>query len=497
MTNHRQFKFLVIGVMWVLTLLLAGCARAGGDEVVAEPQAVEVPGEGAALDTAAEAPAKLEEAEALAAEALAAEALAVEPGMAPAATSAPSVAAGEPGVFDGAEMAAVEESVEGRGGILAAGAAGEGDAVRAVEPLVVPPDQQFQPLQAGEIDDNEDFAAYLEYRANFRQYGLLVHDRDVSERHVIRVTNGQGLPVLGAEVLIYDGQTLVTSLRTTATGSVYFFPRVYTQDAQTQYDVVVQKGRARTAFRLTRERPDVTWPVTLDARGAQPPVNLDVLFLVDATGSMSDEIDELKENILSISAQIEALPSRPDVRFGLVSYRDRGDQYVTRVSDFTGDVTAFQRDLAAVVANGGGDAPESLNEALYRAVQDVNWRVEDTVSLIILVADAPPHLDYPQDYDYAMEMQAAASMGIKIFPIGSRLDGPGADEKVAEYVFRQLAQYTGGNFIFLTYSDTPQSSGEPGTGYSVEEGSYTVQDLDALVVRLIQEELAALSGGQS
>src|SRR5690606_15766988 len=202
-------------------------------------------------------------------------------------------------------------------------------------------------------------------------------------------------------------------------------------------------------------------------------------------------------NILSISAQIEALPSRPDVRFGLVSYRDRGDDYVTRVSDFTGDVTAFQRDLAMVMASGGGDAPETLNEALYRAVQGVSWSVEDTVSLIILVADAPPHLDYLQDYDYAVEMQNAASLGIKIFPIGSRLDGPGADEKVAEYVFRQLAQYTGGNFIFLTYADTPQSSGEPGTGYTVEEGSYTVQDLDALVVRLIQEELAALSGGQS
>lgn len=493
MIRHRQSYYVMIGVFAALTLLLAGCARMGGDEPVAEPIAepqADVPqADVAALDTASdEARAAVEREEA-----------AVEPAMLPAATTGPALSAGMADVYDGAEMA-VEESVEGRGGLLAA-APGESGAARGAgsdaEPFVVPPDQQFQPLQAGEIDDNDDFATYLEYRSNFRQYGLLVHDRDVSERHVIRVTNRRGLPVLGAEVLIYDGRSLVTTLRTTATGSVYFFPRVYTQNARTPFDVVVQKGQDRTAFRLTRERTDVTWPVTLDAPGAQPPVNLDVLFLIDATGSMSDEIDELKENILSISAQIEALPSRPDVRFGLVSYRDRGDDYVTRVSDFTGDVTAFQRDLAMVMASGGGDAPESLNEALYRAVQGVSWRVEDTVSLIILVADAPPHLDYLQDYDYAVEMQNAASLGIKIFPIGSRLDGPGADEKVAEYVFRQLAQYTGGNFIFLTYADTPQSSGEPGTGYTVEEGSYTVQDLDALVVRLIQEELAALSGGQS
>ena len=71
----------------------------------------------------------------------------------------------------------------------------------------------------------------------------------------------------------------------------------------------------------------------------------------------------------------------------------------------------------------------------------------------------------------------------------------GTDDQ-AEYVFRQLAQYTGGHFIFLTYEETPQASGEPGTDHSVPEGSYTVEDLDALVVRLISDELAALLGQQ-
>lgn len=364
--------------------------------------------------------------------------------------------------------------------------------------VVVPPDQQFAPLQAGEIDDNEDFRAYLDYRSNFHQrLGLTVHDVDIAERHTIRVTTPDGLPVLGAEVQVTDGQQLVTTLRTTASGRARFFPMAYPAHANAQsFDVTVQKGRTRESFRLTREQADATWPVTLDVSPSEPPVQLDVLFLVDATGSMEDEIDELKENILSMSAQIEALPSRPDVRFGLVHYRDRGDVYVTRVTDFTRDVSAFQRALVDVTANGGGDAPESLNEALHRAVWDVNWRVADTVSLVFLVADAPPHLDYVQDYDYAEEMQAAAGLGIKVYPIGSRLDGPDPDQRVAEYVFRQIAQFTGGNFIFLTYQDTPQSSGQPGTEYDVPEGSYSVEDLDALVVRLVQGELAALAGEQ-
>ena len=89
---------------------------------------------------------------------------------------------------------------------------------------------------------------------------------------------------------------------------------------------------------------------------------------------------------------------------------------------------------------------------------------------------------------------SAAELGIKIFPIGSRLDGEDAYQKQAEYILRQIGQFTGGNFIFLTYEDTPQSSGDPGTEYSVSEDSYSVEDLDALVVRLIQEELLGWAG---
>jgi hypothetical protein len=397
-----------------------------------------------------------------------------------------------------AESAPVEEEGFAAGEADVAGAESAAPPASDANPIV-PPDQQFAgPLQAGEIDDNEDFGAYLQYRMDFHNFlDYTVSDVDISERHTIQVSTRGGQPVLGAEVLVYDGQSLVTALRTTATGRAYFFPRAYPAHAGAQsYDVTVQKGQASQSFDMTRGSTDALWNVTLDTSPARSPVQLDVLFLVDATGSMEDEINQLKDNILSISAQIEALPTNPDVRFGLVYYRDRGDEYVTRVSDFTPNVQDFQRDLSAVRADGGNDTPESLNEALHRAISDTNWRVDDTVSIIFLVADAPPHLDYSQDYDYAEEMMYAAELGIKVFPIGSRLDGEDYYQQQAEYIFRQIAQFTGGNFIFLTYEDTPQSSGEPGTEYNVPEERYTVEDLDALVVRLVQEELAALSGGQ-
>jgi hypothetical protein len=224
---------------------------------------------------------------------------------------------------------------------------------------------------------------------------------------------------------------------------------------------------------------------------------LDVLFLIDSTGSMSDEIEQLQSNILHISEQIAALPGAVDVRYGLVAYRDRGDEYVTRLHDFTPDVAAFQIDLNGLRAGGGGDTPESLNEGLRRALHDVTWRGEDAVKLVFLVADAAPHLDYPQDYDYAEEMVFAAQQGIKIHPIASS----GLDE-TGEFIFRQIAQYTLGHFIFLTYeggqagvagdSRPDLHVGEPSDPETQVSGDYTVEQLDDLVLRLITDELAAL-----
>lgn len=491
--NGRFTKWVVIFLATLVAAFVVGCAASAQER--GETQTAELPTAGAGpTDGESGEPVGLEP------QVEADTAPAYEPEMeeeraaesmseAPAATAAPELAEAAPA---GGEGIAVEEEADLAGAESVAPPPSD-------ENPIVPPDQQFAgALQAGEIDDNEDFGAYLQYRIDFHNFlDYPVSEADISERHTIRVSTRGGLPVLGAEVLVYDGQTLVTALRTTATGLVYFFPRAYPAHAGAQsFDVIVQKGQTSRSFTLTRDRTDAAWDVTLDTPSAQPPVRLDVLFLIDATGSMSDEINQLKDNILSISAQIEALPSNPDVRFGLVHYRDRGDAYVTRVSDFTPDVQTFQRDLSAVVADGGNDTPESLNEALHRAIADMNWRVEDTVSIVFLVADAPPHLDYPQDYDYAQEMRTAAELGIKIFPIGSRLDGEDYHQQQAEYIFRQIAQFTGGNFIFLTYEDTPQSSGEPGTEYNVPEDRYTVEDLDALVVRLVQEELAALTGGQ-
>jgi hypothetical protein len=355
----------------------------------------------------------------------------------------------------------------------------------------VPPDFQSN-TKAGEIDDNEEFNTYLFYRDSFQRFlpDALVEHVDVTERHIIRVTSPDGSPVLGAEVNIYAGQERIVSLPTSAYGLAYFFPLAYSAARNTpDYLVEVVRDGEVESFQLTRDEHDMVWDVMLDV--APSPVQVDVLFLLDSTGSMGDEINELKSNILAVSAQLDALPGQPDIRYGLVTYRDRNDTYITQVTDFTGNVTDFQRTLDTVQAGGGGDYPESVNQALHEAVNDVSWRSGETIRLIFLIGDAPPHMDYPQDENYAVEMLNAADAGIKIHAVSSS----GLDE-VGEYVFRQIAQFTGGHFIFLLDEATPQQSGpdagEPGTDHFVPDGTYRVEYLDELIIRLVTEEINAL-----
>jgi len=192
--------------------------------------------------------------------------------------------------------------------------------------------------------------------------------------------------------------------------------------------------------------------------------------------------------MLAMSQQIGRLPGQPDVCYGLVAYRDKGDAFLTRTADFTDNLGAFQSALGRLQAGGGGDTPEALNEALAETVHGLAWR-RDAVRLVVLVADAPPHLDYggPQ---YDRDMQAALAKGIKLFPVGaSGLDPSG------EYVFRQLAQYTAGRFVFLTYRDGADPSSGPGSETVHDVRQYSVQTLDKLVVRLVGEEVAKLPRG--
>ena len=333
-------------------------------------------------------------------------------------------------------------------------------------------------LSAGEVDDNERWDEYLRFRDQYE--GPEVHDVDISERYVISVSDANGRPVPNAEVRVSAGETVLFEGRTYANGQTLFFPRAFAASAGAEsFTLRVAKGEAGRELAFARgEQP--AWDVVLDLeQAAVEGVPLDVLFLLDSTGSMGDEIAQIKDTLLSISARISDLPSQPDLRLGMVAYRDRGDDFVTLLHDFEAEPARFLETIRGVVADGGDDYPESLNEALHVAVHEPQWRHGDAIRLIFLIADAPPHLDYQDDYSYADDMVEAHRRGIKVFSIAtSGLDAQG------EYIFRQIAQHTMGRFLFIVYG--------PGGTTSHSVSDYTVERLDDLVVSLVEGELAHL-----
>ena len=351
-------------------------------------------------------------------------------------------------------------------------ATGNGD--RMVEPGA--------PVTAGMVDDNADFAEYLRFRDRTR---VAHRARDVRERYLLQVRDARGIVVPDAEVAVQSPSGAAMWARTDAGGRAWLHPDAFDSAHSSLYEVTVRKeGQQSSAFLRRGQKSAVD--VVLADIATPAPARLDLVFLIDATGSMADEIGRLKTTLRSIANEVAQLPSRPDTCFGLVAYRDKGDEFLLRSHDFTNNLAAFQGVLNALQANGGGDYPEAMNEALHETVHRLSWRGSGATRMVVLLADAPPHLDYggPQ---YDDDMLAALGKGIKVFSVGAS----GLD-KQGEYVQRQIAQYTGGRFVFLTYKDADRPSSGPGRETVHDVNNYSVQTLDRLIVRLVTEELAKL-----
>ncbi len=187
---------------------------------------------------------------------------------------------------------------------------------------------------------------------------------------------------------------------------------------------------------------------SITCAAAKPTV--EVAFVLDTTGSMSGLIEGAKRKIWSIATSI--VDANPDttIRMGLVAYRDIGDDYVTKTTDLTTDIQDLYANLLELKARGGGDWPESVNEALDIAVNKLKWTDgADTTRVVFLVGDAPPHMDYAQDTKYPQTLSVARQKDILVNTV---LAGNARD---TERVWREIAQGGNGRFIPI-----PQDGGE-------------------------------------
>lgn len=374
---------------------------------------------------------------------------------------------------------AMPSALPHEGSPLGASAGAHGDF--AVMPSQLPPQGR---LRAGSTDDNHEFDAFLKYLAPFAEREDTrerIYALDVRERRTIDVVDSNGNPLPGAWVDIVDAnnEKPLWSGTTYGDGRLPFFPLIRDpKHASEEWLVNVRHGDDNRHVVWKKDAPTLRVVLDRSPQHALEKVPLDVLFLVDTTGSMSDEIQRIKDTLAAVTQKARNHTRAIDLRYGAVLYRDVGDEYVTSTHPFTTDVAAFEQALRSVQANGGGDAPESLNQGLAESIHGVQWRSQ-AAKVVFLIADAPPHLDYPEDVPYWDSAMDAVARGIRIHAVAaSGLDALGT------LCFRQIAQFSRGKFIFIEYGSVSAAAAFHGV-----TGEVKSNNLDDIIYEQIAWEI--------
>ncbi|MCK5673194.1 MAG: VWA domain-containing protein, partial [Spirochaetales bacterium] len=343
-------------------------------------------------------------------------------------------------------------------------------------------------LKAGYSDDNRQFTYFVNF---LEEYNSVPHlSLDISERIIFNIKDTDGLGIPNAVVSIKSGGKTLTTGTTLADGSFRFFPSLFNRDLK-NFEVLVEdlSSGKKTGDQFSREGRREIDLILNTKRDLEEHIPLDILFVLDTTGSMGEEIQRLKATIQLIHLNLSSLSTKPHLRFGLVLYKDDGgEEYRTKIVPLTDDLDRFQQELNMVEAYGGGDTPEDLQAALEDSMKKMKWNI-DGIRLAFIITDAPPHLDYGQEYDYTKASLEAKVRGIKIHSVGTGglpLDG--------EYILRQISQFTSGRYIFLTYGEQGESEG--GTAGSVSHhtgANFQTDKLEAIIIRFAKEELSYLS----
>jgi heat shock protein 5 len=201
----------------------------------------------------------------------------------------------------------------------------------------------------------------------------------------------------------------------------------------------IRKPRKKMLFLLLSAVAGGVW--CLMDRAPQQPARADIVFVLDATGSMTDEITDVKTSLVAIGNRLANRKPQPDVRFGAVFYRDVTDMEITRVIPLSHDLQAVKEAIMDVRADGGGDWPEHVGIGLHKALEmDWSHSKDGGVRLIYLVGDAPPQKDYGDGYDVESALELAKKQSTKIHVIGCSGLGSG------DVAMRHIATATEGTY---------------------------------------------------
>lgn len=334
-------------------------------------------------------------------------------------------------------------------------------------------------LTAGEVNDFSKWVLWNDksqdelnqYRKDWIVYPSI--------RFSVLVQNEDGIPVIDEEVVLLDkNKNRVWITKTDNGGKAELWANMFDDKYDNNEIFSISASYDGRKYRIQKAKRfnEGINQLTIERTCSVPDI-VDAVFVVDATGSMGDEINYLKEELNDVIQKVKDNNGDILLRLGSVFYRDRGDDYVTRNSDLSDDISKTINFIKEQYSDGGGDTPEAVEEALDVAINQLTWSKNARTKIIFLVLDAPPH----QTPEILEKMQSlikrAASLGIKIVPIA----GSGID-KSTEYLMRAMALCSNGTYLFLTdHSGVGDSHIDPTTD------SYEVEKFNDLLVRIFKQ----------
>lgn len=348
-------------------------------------------------------------------------------------------------------------------------AAGDGCVIIPERPYPVEPEipPQSGLLTGGEWNDN---AHWTDWNALYDSHGdwtLYKNAWRITDDYRLTVTvKSGGEPIEGATVTWGNAGSAVTNNK----GEAYLFAK----EPSGSVTVICGDKSASAEVDWVPDQHDLTYTAELDGAVSPTAPKLDLMIMCDTTGSMGDELEylkvELEDIVKSIKSQNSNIPTRVSVNF----YRDSEDDYEVRQFPFSENIDKVAEAIREQSASGGGDFPEAVHTALDSAVNKHDWS-DDSVKIMFLVLDAPPHDDVQIIDSVNKYVAKAAEMGIRIVPIASS----GID-KSTEYLLRTMAFTTGGTYTFLT-----DDSGVGGGHIEPTVGAYNVEKLKDMMIRIV------------
>lgn len=299
-----------------------------------------------------------------------------------------------------------------------------------------------------------------------------------NKRYTTLITDNNQQPLRDAyvQLVISSSQQVLWTARTNHDGFAELWASPYVTNHASNLSLKASKGSFTQTLDAVQPFPIGINKMTLAVSNSSPSNKVEIVFAVDATGSMVDEITYLQTELEDVIGRIVQLGDI-DLRIGSVFYRDLGDDYVTKSKQFTDDYTSVLSFINDQDAAGGGDYPEAVDAALEVGIGELQWSIKARSRILFLLLDAPPHQEAENIERLHKHIKLAAAKGIEIIPISAS----GID-KSTELLLRSMSILTNGTYVFIT-----NHSGIGNDHIEPTIGDYEVEFLNDLLVRLVTE----------